>query len=599
MSNIVHVAVVDKAHQHFDSATLHVLWNDFSDQEGTVSLPSYVEVHAARLRTRFAEFVEAVSRRDVGGQSVSQLLLIRNDFSYWWMTLFAATRWDKSSHISDALKLIALSEVIDQHVPDQASIGIENGHIATAIARLLRSRSISVTNFAFNDSSIKRSYGSGRALLSLVKYALTHFRVKPVHASSQQDTLIVDHFVRFDEQLARSGVYQSQYWQPLQQLFGASERNILWLHHFVPGTRSLLSAQRTMDSMQSPGVRSHAQFESRLSVNQLFRVLQDLRKLRKAEKQLSMIPSLFVEERSGIDLSDLFVDQWIDSLRGSTATRHLIMLNQMEDVFASLPRQSLGLFLCENQPWEAALCHAWSTHDHGKLVSVVHAPIRYWDFRYLSLGRALGQIQGLPTTKPLPSLVAVNSPISVDFLNNSGCPGSRVVEVESLMFNHLMQPRQAPESQQTTLLVVGDFFVDQNLNLISLLAGALKIQPSPLNIVFKPHPMNHTIPDLTSLPHAKISNELLGDILPTVHTAVTCNGSTAALECFARGVNTVSVLDPEILNSSPLRSIDGASFVSSVSQLAKAIAQNSSRSIPTTPLVFLDPSLPRWNGLIH
>ena len=124
MSNTVHVAVVDKAHQHFDSATLHVLWNDFSDQEGTVSLPSYVEIHADRLRTRFAEFVEAVSRRDVGGQSVSQLLLIRDDFSYWWMTLFAATRWDKSSHISDALKLIALSEVIDQHVPDQASIGI-------------------------------------------------------------------------------------------------------------------------------------------------------------------------------------------------------------------------------------------------------------------------------------------------------------------------------------------------------------------------------------------------------------------------------------------------------------------------------------------
>jgi surface carbohydrate biosynthesis protein (TIGR04326 family) len=174
-----------------------------------------------------------------------------------------------------------------------------------------------------------------------------------------------------------------------------------------------------------------------------------------------------------------------------------------------------------------------------------------------------------------------------------------VVEVESLMFNHLMQPRQAVESQQTTLLVVGDFFVDQNVNLISLLAGALKIQPTPLNIVFKPHPMNHTIPDLSSLPHAKISDELLGDILPKVHTAVTCNGSTAALECFACGVNTISVLDPEILNSSPLRSVDGASFVSSVSQLAKAIAQNSSRTTPTTPLVILDPSLPRWNGLIQ
>jgi hypothetical protein len=36
-----------------------------------------------------------------------------------------------------------------------------------------------------------------------------------------------------------------------------------------------------------------------------------------------------------------------------------------------------------------------------------------------------------------------------------------------------------------------------------------------------------------------------------------------------------------------------------VSQLARAIAQNSSRTTPTTPLVILDPSLPRWNGLIQ
>jgi surface carbohydrate biosynthesis protein (TIGR04326 family) len=166
------------------------------------------------------------------------------------------------------------------------------------------------------------------------------------------------------------------------------------------------------------------------------------------------------------------------------------------------------------------------------------------------------------------------------------------------MFNHLLQPQHTSDSQQTTLLVVGDFFVDQNVNLISLLAGALKIQPTPLNIVFKPHPMNHTIPDLTSLPHTRISDDLLGEILPTVHTAVTCNGSTAALECFARGINTISILDPEILNSSPLRSIHGASFVSSASQLAEAIAKGSSAKMPMTPLVILDPSLPRWIGLL-
>jgi hypothetical protein len=110
--------------------------------------------------------------------------------------------------------------------------------------------------------------------------------------------------------------------------------------------------------------------------------------------------------------------------------------------------------------------------------------------------------------------------------------------------------------------------------------------------------MNPVIPDLTSIPYTHISKDLLGEILPTVNTAVTCNGSTAALECFASGINTISILDPEILNSSPLRSVDGASFVSSASQLAEAIAKGSSAKAPITPLVILDPSLPHWIGLL-
>ena len=49
---------------------------------------------------------------------------------------------------------------------------------------------------------------------------------------------------------------------------------------------------------------------------------------------------------------------------------------------ASLPRQRLGLYLCENQGWERIFIRAWRKHGHGKLIGVAHSTIGYWDMRY-------------------------------------------------------------------------------------------------------------------------------------------------------------------------------------------------------------------------
>ena len=92
-----------------------VLWNSFSvpgSIHPSVSIPEYVEEHSERLRSRFLGFVHDVGNSRSGAKTVLEHLQIRPTFSYWWLTLFASKRWHPDSHITEAVKLIALEEIL-------------------------------------------------------------------------------------------------------------------------------------------------------------------------------------------------------------------------------------------------------------------------------------------------------------------------------------------------------------------------------------------------------------------------------------------------------------------------------------------------------
>ncbi|NBW91342.1 MAG: hypothetical protein EBR53_02610, partial [Actinobacteria bacterium] len=84
MTKSVHLAVVDTSKDCLAAANINVVWNDFSSDATIISLSTYVETHAERLRMRFADFVEDVSNHEIEGRQLTELLLVRKDFSYWW-----------------------------------------------------------------------------------------------------------------------------------------------------------------------------------------------------------------------------------------------------------------------------------------------------------------------------------------------------------------------------------------------------------------------------------------------------------------------------------------------------------------------------------
>ena len=598
MTNSVRVDIVVNQSDIRSTADFTILWDDYSTRQDVISVPEYVEAHADRLRLHFAEFIDQVAQTPIHGRSVSELLLIRDDFSYWWMTLFASTRWDPTSNITHAVKLFAFAEICEQLAATTVSVRLSNQSVSAAIHTYCMSKKISIVEAPVSRKQSNSRLLQLRSIAAVGKFAITHRRVKMLNGNSRTKTLIVDHLVRFNASAIEDGRYDSQYWNALDNVLPTHTSGIGWVHHYVPGPRSISTTEQLLTTLNAKSVSKHAQFESRFTASCVFPILRELRQLRRVARASRKHSSLFIDMPSGVDFTALFAEQWNESLCGSTAARHLIILRQQEALLKSLPTQKTGLFLCENQPWEAAFTYAWHKHGHDKLVAVVHAPIRFWDFRYFTLARALRESPHNPTNKPIPSVVAVNSNISRTFMENAQAPSHRVFEVESLMFDYLNATNSVQVTQKDVLLVVGDFFPHLNERLIELIRKTHYIHTTNLEIVFKPHPMNTKLPDLLGLPHVRTATSELRDLLPRTHTAVSCNSSTAALECYLSGVKTISYVDPEALNSSPLRGVSGAMFVTSSEQLDVALTENRSDNQQSHSLLILDPSTPRWKALL-
>ena len=597
MTNSVRVDIVVNQSDIRSTADFTILWDDYSTRQDVISVPEYVEAHADRLRLHFAEFIDQVAQTPIHGRSVSELLLIRDDFSYWWMTLFASTRWDPTSNITHAVKLFAFAEICEQLAATTVSVRLSNQSVSAAIHTYCMSKKISIVEAPVSRKQSNIRLLQLRSIAAVGKFAITHRRVKMLNGNSGTKTLIVDHLVRFNASAIEDGRYDSQYWNALDNVLPTHTSGIGWVHHYVPGPRSISTTEQLLTTLNTKSVSKHAQFESRLTASCVFPILRELRQLRRVARASRKRSSLFIDIPSGVDFTALFAEQWNESLCGSTAARHLIILRQQEALLKSLPTQKTGLFLCENQPWEAAFTYAWHKHGHDKLVAVVHAPIRFWDFRYFTLGRALHESPQTATSKPTPSVVAVNSEISRSFMEIAQAPADRILEVESLMFNHLIATA-TEGAHRDILLIVGDFFPHLNERLINLVRNTEQIRTTNLEIVFKPHPMNTNMPDFSELPSVRISITDLSDLLPRTHTAISCNSSTAALECFLYGVKTISYVDPEALNSSPLRGVLGAVFVTSSEQLNAALTDTHSENQQNHSLLILDPATPRWKKLL-
>jgi surface carbohydrate biosynthesis protein (TIGR04326 family) len=596
-------------------------WNGYEEPSGALSLLRYVEVNGEPLRLKYLAWIHDLGESQIGEKRVIDHMALACGLSYWWLTLFVEQSPWKSPCITDALRLLALDEILQAKRPRKLRLVSANRQLQKALRTLCGNLGVPyewqpLPRKRLWRQSIREIYRAlphrVQALVSFVRYLHSRWPLRRTDKSGffagDRAILLCSYFIHLDQSSCSNGDFHSRQWEELPQLLHASGYSTNWIQHYLQSSvvpNSLIArnwVSRFNQQRQEQGF--HVFLDAYLSWRIVFRVMKAWVSLIRVSAQLHGIDRSFQPRESSCSFWPIMKRDWRASLGGPAAISNLLWVELFDAALRDLPRQNTGLYLCENQAWERAFIHSWRKHKHGRLIAVPHSTVRFWDLRYFKDVRTIRSVA--THSLPKPDLVALNGPAAVDSYLSVDYPREAIVECEALRYGYIERMRKSPSRTAVTVdgirvLILGDYFQSSTINLLQVLEAASARMHAHVNYTIKPHP-NYQVnaQDYPSL-QLNIVNSPLRLILSDFDIACSCNATSAAVDAFLTGLPVIVMLDSTELNFSPLRGRSGVRFVATAEELAEALRQYSRYTpnpVAQQDMFFVDPKFPRWTRLL-
>ena len=591
------------------------------ENDSVQCLLRYAEAHGERLRRKYLAWIHDLGESQIDGKRLIDHLAVDNGLSYWWLTLLAEKSPWKSPPIVDAIRLLALEEILLEEKPGTFLLVSANRSLHEVLSDLCQNLGISYEWERLAAPPRPRLSCRGiyhalpplvRAFTRLAHYVLTRWPFSQAEKSGWfgdgKSLFICSPLYDIDSNSARDGHFHSRLWEGLPGLMTKQGLSGNWLHLYVPRDVGLTPriamnwVQCFNQQPQSQG--SHAFLDAYLSWRIVGRVLKNWLRVSFVSWRLRKIKPAFRPEGSQVSLWPIFRGDWRDSMRGSSAMRNLLWIELFDRALMDSPHQDKGIYLCENQPWERALIHAWRKHGHGELIAVAHATVRFWDLRYFSDPRTLRSLE--PCAMPQADRIALNGKVAIDTYLAADYPRESIVECEALRYGYLRDLQPWHSSREVTeapirVLILGDYTASGTIKMLQLLEAAASRISVPATYTVKPH-QNYLVnaENYPSL-RLKVVTNSLGEIMHNFDIVYSGNMTSAAVDACLFGLPVVVMLNETELNFSPLRGEPAARFVGTPQELADAV-QTMSRGLAAKPgceeFFFLDPELPRWAQIL-
>ena len=598
-----------------------LLWRGFAPSgSGVISIPQLIEENADVLRARYLSWIYELGELRISGQRLIDYLELRPGFSYWWTTLIVEKdNFSKSPLINDVIRFLAFEHWALGRTFQRITLASSNEALADCLRKWCLKSQV-----AFEWERLPKRPGSLRwvrrsfAVLPvalkgwvwLLKYLTDRWPLRGAGVAawrnSHGSTTFVSYLFNLMPDTVSSGRHESQYWGNLPDMLLRQGSKSNWLHLYLPSStlpNSRIAAQ-AIKAFNETGKATeiHVTLDSFLSVRILYHSIQDW--IRLAWKGRKIQYSIAAAAKTGTDLWPLFSEDWRESTRGVTSMSNVLFASLFDAALKSLPEQKMGYYLQENQGWEFALIQSWRIRTRGKLIGVPHSTVRFWDLRYFFDPRSYQRVR---RSMPLPDKVAVNGHAATDAYIKGGYPLKDLVQVEALRYLYLANLDERSKFSSTTcltgsrLLVLGDYLESNTRRQMLLLAQSSGALPNDTLITVKPHPAcpvhAKDYPEL----RLTITMEPLANLLPEADIVYTSAVTSAAVDAYCARVPVVSVLDPTMLNLSPLRGCEGVIYVSSSESLIGALRAVHLRELPLPPqsrFFNLNIALPLWRQLL-
>ena len=601
-----------------------VLWRSYrTGEEGddSVSVPQLVENSAGRLRARYLAWIHELGEARIRGKRLVAHLELRPGFSYWWMSLFAEKcNYAKSTHIDDAIRLLAFEEWAASRSIGRIVLATANRQLADCLKSWCANERVTfewqrTIERLPRTSWLKRAGNmmphALRALAWLLGYLIDRWPLRGVGLKEWRNTDGRITFVSYSDNLnpaaVKQGRYERRYWAHLPETLNREAYRSNWIHLYIkdsvlPTPQQAAEALRAINNTER-GIQRHVMLDSFLSLRVVMRTLRDWLRLQWVGFGLG--EELQTTQGAGLNFWPLFVEDWRQSVSGAVSMANLLNLNLFESALGCLPRQRRGVFLQENQGWEFGLLHAWRAAGHGRVIGAPHSTVRYWDLRYFFDPRSYTRTGNHDL--PMPDQVALNGPSALDAFKNAVYPHDDLVDVEALRYLDICNspPRaiDIPLAADGNLLVLvlGDYLAGNTRRQMDLLVKASRSLPAATVFTIKPHPNCPIHPADYPGMNMVVTTEPVAKLLATCHVAYASSVTSAAVDAYCAGVPIVSARDPNNLDLSPLRGCPGARFISTPKELASALVSMASSSCEhgnPNSYFTLDIQIPRWMSLL-
>lgn len=595
---------------------LCVLWKRFQDSENPqfISLPQFVEENAVLYKQKYLSWVYELGEQRVGRSSLIEYLKIKSDFSYWWLTSIAQKfNAADSSQINNAIKTIALEKIVSDFNPSTIVLKSENYLLQQTLNDYCSSLGISFALYEPKKriSLVKHYIHSAHEIKAIgfffwfsFKNLVSLQKSKSFPKLYKGTVTFIDILVHLDNRVFNESKFYSNYWTKLIDKLYDSGIECNWMHQFFPhhSIPDLRKAQAVVSSLNTNDIPrgSHTLLDGGLTIKVLLLAIFDYLKLSLKCLRASYLKNeYFRPSGSNVNLKYFFRDEWASSLRGPNRMLNLIRFRLFEEIFSNLPKQKMGFYIQENQPWEIILAYNWKQAGHGKLIGVPHTTVRFWDLRYFYDSRTYKKSEN--GAIPLPDLVAVNGPVAMQMYTKWGYPEKKLVEVEALRFLNITDVKPGlgiPRGNRKRIVICGDFLATTNHKILSCVSNAIKLISIDIELVFKPHPAYLFNFDEYPI-NIKSDERPLRDVLLDCDLAITSSITSSAVDAYTLGIPVVQLLDGNFFNMTALRDIEGVTFVSNEKQMAEAIgAIDTNRNSLLKPYFNLDANLPLWSALL-
>jgi len=623
MQSIKSIMVWDGYGRPDSAADLVVLWRDDDIESDlnneVISISRIAEERASELRSRYLEWVHALSEIKVENKTIAEHLQIRPGLSYWWMaSVSQKCNITAKSGISSAIKLLALEAMLADYDECVIELHTSNMQLVECLSIYCKhnewgfewrsnEQRVSLTGFCryLRYSNLPRIV---RTTLSFGRYFIS--RLSTVNRNFGKENLeghisFFDVLVHLEKEGTKSGRFVSNYWGPLIDMLTSRNIKTNWFHLFYP--HPTIPTFRAADLLlrlyraNTESGQFHKMIEGFLPISKLIEAWSNYLQLYRKTHLIDNLQVRICPRGSSLDLWPLHRDEWKESISGPNALTECLRLGMFEVLLDQMPKQKMGVYISENQPWEISLIYAWKKNRHGKLVAIPHTTVRYWDLRYFHdpITYSIESNSSLPQA----DYIAVNGPIMHSLIIDSGYPKNRVVEVEALRFMHLNSTLKNIHSCgiEKKILICGDFLTETNDKIFSWIEKIASSLPKRIRFIFKAHPAFPYAPNqkIISKLNFQIDERPLENILHDCNIILVSAITSAGVDAYLAGKRVIQIPSNLGLNVNPLRGINEVRLVrNSFELLAEIKSEKDGVKNQISPYFNLDPQLTAWQKLI-